>query len=102
MFLFIFQTNTFQALLATNGNHSFIIFNYLDDGVNWNKGDSGITPAQVGVNYGGEPSKNFSLPGSRTEQVSDIELYSNINRKGQFVYRVDHVVEDKCDDLSGM
>ena len=59
-------------------------------------------PAQVGVNFGGEPSIDFSLPGSRTEQVSDIELHSNINKKGQFVYRVDRIIEDKCNDVSGM
>ena len=95
------QTNTFQAILITNGNQSFIVFNYLDNGINWIKGDSGSIPAQVGVNFGGEPLINFSLPGSRTEQISDIELNSNINRKGQFVYRVDRIIEDKCDDISG-
>ncbi len=40
------QTNTFQAILVTNGRHSYAIFNY--GNITWTYGDaSGGIPAQV-------------------------------------------------------
>jgi hypothetical protein len=42
----MFQLNTFQAVLVTDGTHSFTIFNYGD--ITWGLGDaSGGTAAQV-------------------------------------------------------
>ena len=50
------QLNTFQAVLITNGRHSFTMFNYGD--ISWTTGTAsggdrstglGGTPAQVGV-----------------------------------------------------
>lgn len=51
-----FQRNTFQAVLVTNGRHSFVIFNY--DKITWTTGtasggnDAGLggSPAQVCIN----------------------------------------------------
>ena len=51
--LFKFQRNTFQAVLISNGRHSFVIFNY--DKITWTTGTAssgnetglGGTPAQV-------------------------------------------------------
>lgn len=51
--MLLFQRNTFQAVLITNGRHSFVIFNY--GKITWTTGtasggnDAGLggTPAQV-------------------------------------------------------
>ena len=94
MFLscFCLQTNTFQALLVTDGRHSFAIFNYLDDGINWNKGDASTVPAQVGFNFGGAQLNTLTLPPSRLENITDIDTVSNINIPGQFVIRIDDIM----------
>ena len=92
----MFQVNTFQALLVTNGIQSFVVFNYLDDGINWNKGDASYVPAQVGFNFGDRDNiQKFTLPNSRTEMISDIEMESNTNNNGQFVFRVDDKVDNE-------
>ena len=45
---------------------------------------------------------SFALPGSRTEEVSDIELHSNVHKDGRFVYRVDRIVDDEeCNNELG-
>ena len=97
------QVNTFQAVLATDGRHSFAIFNYLDDGINWNKGDASTVPAQVGFNFGGKELNTFTLPGSRMENITEIDTMSNLNRTGQYVYRIDDIVPlDTCNSTIGM
>ncbi|XP_070567836.1 sushi domain-containing protein 2-like [Ptychodera flava] len=87
--------NTFQAVLITNGRHSFALFNYGD--IVWttgtaSDGDSftglGGTPAHVGFNSGdGIVFKN--VPGSRTAAIVNIEETSNINVTGRYAFRID-------------
>ncbi|XP_070567838.1 sushi domain-containing protein 2-like isoform X2 [Ptychodera flava] len=87
--------NTFQAVLITNGRHSFALFNYGD--IVWttgtaSDGDSftglGGTPAHVGFNSGdGIVFKN--VPGSRTAAIVNIEETTNINVTGRYVFRID-------------
>ena len=97
------QTNTFQALLVTDGRHSFVIFNYLDDGINWSKGDDSSVPAQVGFNFGGAELNTLTLPGSRMENITDIDTVSNIDIPGQFVFRIDHTEPPPgCNSTTGM
>ena len=99
----ILQVNTFQALLVTNEIQSFVVFNYLDDGINWNKGDASLIPAQAGFNFGEiENLQEFTFPNSKTEMISNIEVESNTNNKGQFVFRVDEGASNKtCNSNTG-
>lgn len=100
---FCLQTNTFQAVLATDGRHSFVIFNYLDDGIKWSKGDDSSVPAQVGFNFGGAVLNTLTLLGSRLENITDIDIVSNINIPGHFIFRIDDVVsEPGCTNTIGM
>ena len=80
-----------------------MIFNYLDDGVNWAKGDVSLEPAQIGFNFGEiDNLQEYTLPSSKTEMISDIELESNTNNKGQFVFRVDEGASNKtCTPSTG-
>ena len=60
------KVNTFQCVLATNGTASYIIYQYLDDGLNWYQANErdGV-PAQVGFN------KGCSLTASGEEILDD-------------------------------
>ncbi|XP_071480508.1 uncharacterized protein [Diadema antillarum] len=88
-------TNTFQAVLVTDGRYSFAIFNYGD--INWTTGTAsngnsctglGGTPAQVGFNAG-DGVRYYSVPGSRTDDIVDVEEASNVNVTGRYVFRTD-------------
>ncbi|XP_078360279.1 protein mesh-like [Oculina patagonica] len=87
--------NTFQAVLITNGRHSFVIFNY--NKITWTTGtasggnDTGLggSPAQAGFNAG-DGIRFFSIPGSRTHQVIDIPNKSNVGKPGRWIFRIDN------------
>ena len=99
----LLQANTFQAVLVTDGRHSFVIINYLDNGINWNKGDASTIPAQVGFNYGGAELHTMTLPGSRMQNISLIDTASNVNISGQFVFRIDDTSPPPgCSNTVGM
>ncbi|CAM9857307.1 unnamed protein product [Lampetra planeri] len=85
--------NTFQALLITNGTSSFAMFNYGD--VSWTTGTAsgggngvGGTPAQAGFNSGGS-THYFNIPGSRTADIINVEMTSNVNYPGRWIFRTD-------------
>ncbi|XP_074786481.1 alpha-tectorin-like [Athene noctua] len=87
--------NTFQAVLTTNTQMSFIILNYKD--IQWTTGvasggdpETGLggTPAHAGFNSGDD--KNFyNIPGSQTEAIINVTQTSNVNVPGRWVFRVD-------------
>ncbi|XP_041037197.1 alpha-tectorin-like, partial [Carcharodon carcharias] len=89
------KVNSFQAVLITDGFQSFIILNYGD--IQWTTGLAsggnartglGGTAAQAGFNSGG--SKHyFSIPGSQTPGMVDIESTSNVQEPGRWVFRTD-------------
>ena len=85
----------------TDGRHSFAIFNYLDNGINWNKGDDSVVPAVVGFNFGGTTLHMLTLPGSGMENITDIDVVSNVNISGQFVFRIDAMRTDGCNNAIG-
>lgn len=88
------QTNTFQCVLASDGSHSFVIFLYADDGIQWTTGDAsggingtGGTPAQAGFDAGN--TIDFTvIEGSFTDDIINIEELSNVNWPGMFVFQV--------------
>ncbi|XP_038045830.1 uncharacterized protein LOC119720271 isoform X3 [Patiria miniata] len=92
-------TNTFQAVLVTDGSLSFAIYNYED--IRWTTGTAsggssstgrGGTPAQVGFN-GGDGVNYCSLPESRTDAIVDVDLQTNIGTRGRFLFRIDSISE---------
>ena len=52
--------------------------------------------AQVGFNFGGFILNTFTLPGSRMENITDIDNLSSINIQGQFVFQIDSVPPTGC------
>ncbi|XP_078061976.1 alpha-tectorin-like, partial [Mustelus asterias] len=89
------KVNSFQTVLITNGFQSFIILNYGD--IQWTTGTAsggsaqtglGGTAAQAGFNSGGS-THYFSIPGSQTSEIINIDSTSNVQQPGCWVFRTD-------------
>jgi len=81
--------------VATNGSHSYAIFNYLDDGIQWSSADNtgginGIGPfgTQVGFN-GGDGVHFFVRPEPQSDSILKLDDNSNICERGKYVFRID-------------
>ncbi|CAH1253501.1 SNED1 [Branchiostoma lanceolatum] len=86
---------SFQAVLATDGTFSFAIFNYGD--ILWTTGTAsegdretglGGIPAQAGFNAG-DGTNYYTVPGSRSAEIVDIETRTNVGQPGTFMFRID-------------
>ena len=89
------QRNTFQVVLITDGECSFVTYLYADRRIRWTTGDAsggqgglGGTPAVAGFDAGDE-ARFFSIPGSGMPAIVNIERTSNIDVRGQWTFRVD-------------
>ena len=78
-FTLLLQENTFQVVIATDGQRTFVFFVY--DVIEWGF-------ANIGFNAG-DGVRSFMLPGALTVQSRDIQERSNVGRTGVFIYRVD-------------
>ena len=101
--------NTFQVILATNGKHSFTIFNYQE--LMWpvlgyidtttiytNMNDYFHQRlAQAGFNAG-DSKTFFVLPGSFSSKITELPNLSNVNVPGKWIFRVDssQIEESGC------
>ncbi|XP_077867226.1 sushi, nidogen and EGF-like domain-containing protein 1 [Saccoglossus kowalevskii] len=85
--------NTFQAVLISDGEKSFAIYNYCD--IEWTTGEAsdgntqgiGGTPAQVGFNAG-DGVTFFAVPSSFKPEVIDIEETTNVGVPGRYVFQL--------------
>ncbi|CAH3144389.1 unnamed protein product [Pocillopora meandrina] len=88
------KTNTFQAVLITNGKHSFVIYNY--NNITWTTGTAsggnvsglGGSPAQAGFNAG-DGIRYFNVPGSATDRIINVSSNSNVGKPGRWMFRID-------------
>ncbi|XP_013363511.1 PREDICTED: sushi, nidogen and EGF-like domain-containing protein 1 isoform X2 [Chinchilla lanigera] len=88
--------NTFQTILITNGKVSFTIFNY--ESITWTTGTHassggdatglGGIAAQAGFNAG-DGQRYFSIPGSRTADMAEVEATTNVGVPGRWAFRID-------------
>ncbi|XP_060049584.1 sushi, nidogen and EGF-like domain-containing protein 1 isoform X2 [Erinaceus europaeus] len=88
--------NTFQTVLITDGKLSFTIFNY--ESITWTTGthassggnSSGLggIAAQAGFNAG-DGQRFFSIPGSRTADMAEVEATTNVGEPGRWAFRID-------------
>lgn len=72
------KINTFQVVLFTDGIVSFAEFLYPENGIQWIQGtgdESGLPDARAQAGFISPNGKVFSLPGSGTEQVRNLEGY---------------------------
>ena len=78
--------NTFQTVIATNGRHSFTVFNY--GTLMWSYTNSASIHALAGFNSGLNGTF-YQLNGSLTLDILKISNGSNVNVKGKYVFRID-------------
>uniref|UniRef100_A0A671DV90 Sushi, nidogen and EGF-like domain-containing protein 1 n=1 Tax=Rhinolophus ferrumequinum TaxID=59479 RepID=A0A671DV90_RHIFE len=88
--------NTFQTVLVTDGKFSFTIFNY--ESITWTTGTHassggdatglGGIAAQAGFNAG-DGRRYFSIPGSRTADMAEVETTTNVGAPGRWAFRID-------------
>ena len=82
-------------MLATDGSRSFAIFLYLDDGIQWttgydNGGTNGLGGIEAQVGYDAGDSINYyTVPGSMTPSIVDVETTSNVGIPGMYMFEVD-------------
>jgi hypothetical protein len=77
------QFNTFQAVIATDGNKTFVLFLYQD--IQWQH--NGYTA--IGFSAG-DRMRFFNLPESIDfSKRLQLENLSNVDRRGTFIFRVD-------------
>ncbi|KFQ12806.1 Sushi, nidogen and EGF-like domain-containing protein 1, partial [Leptosomus discolor] len=89
--------NTFQIVLITDGKLSFTIFNY--ESITWTTGmhassggdfaGLGGIAAQVSGFNAGDGKRYFNIPGSRTDDIADVEMTTNVGIPGRWVFRID-------------
>ncbi|CAI8029843.1 Tyrosine-protein kinase transforming protein RYK, partial [Geodia barretti] len=88
-----YQTNTFQAVIATSGNETYIMYLYADGLMQWISEYGGITDDGMftaRVVYGQWLiSATFELPGSETCSIIHITSRSNVGIPGMFVFDLD-------------
>ncbi|XP_062341282.1 alpha-tectorin [Osmerus eperlanus] len=98
--------NTFQTALISDGAAFFSMFNYGE--INWSTGTAsggdpltglGGTTAQSGFN-GGDIGHFFNLPGSRSNDVVNMEQTTNVNMPGRWLFRVDTDLIDPANGCS--
>ncbi|WAR19053.1 NDG-like protein [Mya arenaria] len=96
-------TNTFQIVIASDELNSFVIFNYLDEGVMWTKSvgkwaeyNRPDPPAQAGFDSGS--SLSYTLPKSGEPQVTRLASASNVNVPGVWMF---HVGNTKGSNVGG-
>ena len=88
--------------MVSDGQRSYVIFLYADDLIEWTTsvdsggidGLGGIA-AQAGYNAG-DGVLSATVPGSRTPEIINITLTSNVGRPGVWTFRVD---TDACGSL---
>ncbi|XP_071797065.1 adhesion G-protein coupled receptor G7-like isoform X2 [Asterias amurensis] len=88
-------TNTFQAVLLTDGAQSFVIYNYKE--IRW-----GIAPdqrewAQVGYNAGDNVTYH-SVAGSLTDDIVNINERTNIGTRGRWLFHLSNSTILGCPD----
>ena len=83
--------NTFQAVLSTDGNRTFVMFLYHD--IQWSSDILWSSGTIIGFNAG-DGLNYFTLPQSVTvDGVLNLDNTSNVGIPGMYIYRVD---QDPC------
>ena len=92
---FSLQSNTFQSVIATNAaeDETYVINQYLDNGINWGQ-CNGIN-AQAGVT---SATGSLGPPSSNTAGIVNVEMGSNVGEPGKYVYCVHN--QDKEEPVS--
>ncbi|RXG73008.1 Nidogen-1 [Armadillidium vulgare] len=88
------KLNTFQVVMGSNRRDSYVILNYADGGLQWLQGDgktSGLPDALGQAGFIAEDGRLFTIRGSGTDQVRNLDKWSNIDKPGAWIYKVGRI-----------
>nr|XP_050849041.1 nidogen-like isoform X3 [Vespula vulgaris] len=104
------KVNTYQVAISSNGTHSFVELLYPENGIQWIQAEShpsGLPDAKAQAGFMSE-GRITTLQGSGTDQIQNVDKWSNINRPGHWVFQVGPIVEgedvktpDSIEDTTG-
>ena len=80
MYLYYIQVNTFQTVIASDGEMTFVLFLY--DDIQWSNSNT-----RIGFDSG--TGIGYNLPQEILSNLLNLESLSNIERPGIFAFRVD-------------
>ncbi|XP_018351270.1 PREDICTED: nidogen-2 isoform X3 [Trachymyrmex septentrionalis] len=89
------KVNTYQVAISSNGTHSFVELLYPENGIQWIQGEShpnGLPDAKAQAGFMSE-GKMYTLRGSGTDQIQNVDKWSNVNRPGQWLFQVGPIDE---------
>lgn len=78
------KLNTYQVAISTDGASTFVEFLYPENGLQWIQGsgdESGLPDARAQVGIISTDGSLFTLPGSGTEQVVNLEKFVTFNNR---------------------
>ncbi|XP_043521391.1 nidogen isoform X5 [Frieseomelitta varia] len=90
------KVNTYQVAIISNSTHSYVEFLYPENGVQWIQGEShpnGLPDAKAQAGLMSE-GRIYTLKGSGTDQIQNIDKWSNVNRPGQWLFQVGPITDD--------
>lgn len=84
------KLNTFQAVIASDGIHSYAVFKYPTNGINWTQTAASTSYPLVGFSAG-DGVNFYEVPGSRTPSVTNLPQATNTvpGSPGTFIFRID-------------
>ncbi|XP_015431695.1 PREDICTED: nidogen-2 [Dufourea novaeangliae] len=91
------KVNTFQVAISSNDTHSYVELLYPDNGIQWIQGAShpnGLPDAKAQAGFMSE-GRMYTLKGSGTDQIQNVDKWSNVNRPGQWVFQVGPILDDQ-------
>ncbi|XP_017793749.1 PREDICTED: nidogen-2 [Habropoda laboriosa] len=91
------KMNTYQVAISSNGTHSYLELLYPENGVQWIQGEShpsGLpdAKAQAGLMALG---RMYTLRGSGTDQIQNVDKWSNVNRPGHWVFQIGPISDEE-------
>ena len=90
-FLILLNSPPTQLAVASDGESSYAIFLYPEGGIEWIRGEGksgnmGDARAQAGIISG--EGINYIFPESGTDQVRNLDAWSNMNEAGVYVFKI--------------
>ncbi|KAL0266614.1 UNVERIFIED_CONTAM: hypothetical protein PYX00_009108 [Menopon gallinae] len=88
------RVNTFQVAVITSGHDSYAEFLYPEDGIQWIRGSmstSGLPDAFAQAGFMSGDGRILTLKGSGTDQVLNLNQWSNIGNPGQWIFRIGRI-----------
>lgn len=93
----IARTNTYQAVIISNGTESFVELLYPEREIQWIQAETqeGSYPeAKAQVGFISEDGRVFTVRGSGSHQIRNIVSWSNIHEPGKYIFRVGNILPD--------